>query len=343
VWAARSDGALLSLTHNPGGGVRAWTRHDLQASADNVRGFGRVESIACIPEGDEDGVYLVVLRGADRFFERMAYRLLPPVVAADDVPPGEPVVDDHRYAIHLDQAASYNGRIDEEVSIVTGVAAGESIEIVVANDPAALAEGDTIQLDDPEGIEPYTLELTSDDGGGAWTAQVMGRDMTDLTGETFTHLWRCSNSVTGLNHLIGEDVTALVGGVVVEGLSVVAGTCDLGAPAPIAHVGLAFDWEAQGLPSPRDRTRTKTTTEVMIEAMRVGNFEAGQALLTPEGEAADLREAPTTQLLNGVPVRTRDPFTVSGSWAQAGSVALRGSDPLPIEIYSVTKEVTLGG
>jgi hypothetical protein len=53
VWAARADGALLSLTYT--GETWGWARHDTN---------GMVTNICSVPEGDEDAVYMVVARPA---------------------------------------------------------------------------------------------------------------------------------------------------------------------------------------------------------------------------------------------------------------------------------------
>lgn len=69
VWAVLADGSLLSLTYSGDGW--GWARHDTD---------GLVESICCIPEGEEDAVYLVVHRTVDgasvRYVERMTSRVL---------------------------------------------------------------------------------------------------------------------------------------------------------------------------------------------------------------------------------------------------------------------------
>lgn len=67
VWAVRADGVLLSMTL--GENNAAWTRHDTD---------GEAQSVCAIPEGNEDGVYLVVKRTIDgvvkRYVERMVDR-----------------------------------------------------------------------------------------------------------------------------------------------------------------------------------------------------------------------------------------------------------------------------
>lgn len=71
IWCAMTDGTLLGLTYMPEQAVSAWHRHDTVN--------GAFESVAVVPEGDEDILYAVVRRtinGATvRFIERMHERL----------------------------------------------------------------------------------------------------------------------------------------------------------------------------------------------------------------------------------------------------------------------------
>lgn len=64
VWFISSGGKLLGLTYIPEQQVGAWHQHVTQD--------GTFESVAVVPEGDEDVVYVVVKRGDDRFVERLA-------------------------------------------------------------------------------------------------------------------------------------------------------------------------------------------------------------------------------------------------------------------------------
>lgn len=69
LWFVSSDGSLLGLTYIPEQKVDAWHRHTTD---------GAFESVASVPEGDEDHLYAVVRRNVNgrtvRFIERMADR-----------------------------------------------------------------------------------------------------------------------------------------------------------------------------------------------------------------------------------------------------------------------------
>lgn len=60
VWAVLSNGLLLSFTFSRETSVAGWAWHDTGVKADGSR--DSVVSVCCVPEGDEDAVYLVVSR-----------------------------------------------------------------------------------------------------------------------------------------------------------------------------------------------------------------------------------------------------------------------------------------
>jgi len=74
----RNDGTLLSLAYVREIGVTAWSRNDTS---------GSFESVCCVPEGDEDAVYVVVNRTVNgstvRYIERLADRLASVPVLVD--------------------------------------------------------------------------------------------------------------------------------------------------------------------------------------------------------------------------------------------------------------------
>src|SRR5690606_20183121 len=87
LWAVRSDGAVLSFTHNPTMQVEAWALHTLA---------GEAYSVAVRSEGDEDGVYFVVNYGGTYQVERFAKRIF----------------TDIRDAVFLDRSVTYDGLED---------------------------------------------------------------------------------------------------------------------------------------------------------------------------------------------------------------------------------------
>lgn len=71
LWFVSSSGELLSLSYIPEEAVGAWSWHDSPGAT--------FESVACVAEGGEDRVYVVVQRDGNRYIERMA------AMAVDDI------------------------------------------------------------------------------------------------------------------------------------------------------------------------------------------------------------------------------------------------------------------
>jgi hypothetical protein len=105
IWAARSDGVLLSCTYVREQQILAWAHHDLNG--------GFVESVAAIPENGEYAVYAVVRRqlsnGTNRYIERISSRIWQgpsgAVAAGTANAMGDPID-----ATYLDCFSKYDGR-----------------------------------------------------------------------------------------------------------------------------------------------------------------------------------------------------------------------------------------
>ena len=68
VWCVSSSGKLLGVTYLPEEGIGAWHQHTTPAA-------GLFESVAVIPEGDEDAVYVIVNRSIGGISARYVERL----------------------------------------------------------------------------------------------------------------------------------------------------------------------------------------------------------------------------------------------------------------------------
>ena len=115
IWCAMTDGSLLGLTYMPEQAVSAWHRHDTIN--------GAFESVAVVPEGDEDILYAVVRRtinGATvRFIERMHERLY----------------NGLENCFHVDAGATYEG---QETQTISGLGYLEGCEVAILADGAVL-------------------------------------------------------------------------------------------------------------------------------------------------------------------------------------------------------------
>lgn len=66
IWVVLDNGKLLSLTYNREHQVWGWTEHEMS---------GRVESVACVPEGGSDATYFIVVRNIGGQVRRYVERL----------------------------------------------------------------------------------------------------------------------------------------------------------------------------------------------------------------------------------------------------------------------------
>lgn len=119
VWAVSSSGDLLSATYIPAQNVLGWARHSTY--------MGQFESVAVIPEGREDSVYVVVRRlvGGQyyRLVERFRSRNFPSIEDAFVVDCG----------VTVDVRGS-----DQTVNEVTGLEHLEGFEVAILADGAVM-------------------------------------------------------------------------------------------------------------------------------------------------------------------------------------------------------------
>ena len=143
IWCAMSDGSLLGLTYMPEQAVSAWHRHDTEN--------GAFESVAVVPEGDEDTLYAVVRRKINgqtvRYVERMHERLYKGL----------------ENCFHVDCGATYEGA---EIQTVTGLGHLEGFEVAILADGAVLPRrkvvGGKITLEVPAQKIHIGLPITSE-------------------------------------------------------------------------------------------------------------------------------------------------------------------------------------
>lgn len=331
VWLVLDDGAFLSFTYNRAQQVWAWARHDTD---------GLVEACSCIPEGTEDALYLVVARTVGgvtrRFIERMSTRL----------------VLDVREGVFLDSSLSYDGRnTTAKTMTVTGGSAWEPDELVTvtasASSFAASNVGDLVVINpDGDGSDelgsPVPLVITAYTSATVVTAR-LDAPLPAAYRATATTSWALAvDAYTGLDHLEGRDVYALADGIPAGPFTVSGGAVTLDEPAAVVHIGLPYDQEVETLDflGP-PKTQWKAVEKVMleVEASR-GELQVGETL----DSLYTWRNRRVDHGYGVVPLETLDAeVRVSSKWQRAGRVAIRNSEPTPVTILAVTREVAVGG
>lgn len=245
LWFISSNGLLLGLTYVPEQQIAAWHKHSTD---------GLFESVACVAEGDEDVLYVIVKRTIDgntvRYVERMA-----------------------------------TGRLD-------------------------VAREDGFFVD---------CGLTYD-GAAATT-------------------------ISGLDHLEGEEVAILADGCVQPRQTVTSGTITLDHAAELVHVGLPIQANLQTLPLAAQidngfgMGRVKNLHSAIIRV-----YQSGSLYLGPDADNLTEAKWRTTELIGDPPgLRTGEiEAYVTPKWAGSGQLYIRQSDPLPLTVVSVTLDVSIG-
>lgn len=348
IWAVRSDGVLLGLTYIKEQEIWGWHRHDFE------NGF--VENVCCIPNGDEDDLYLIIKRTINgvekRYVEKLATR----------------VVSDIKQSIFMDSALSYDGTNYDLTSFMTLSGSGWTYQdplTITANVAtfSAANVGESIILTGPDGtIIRFAL-----------TAFISSSQMTGLPDKTVPVNMRSTlistwalgaKDLSGLWSLEGQNVAVVGDGFVigspnndayVEQYVVTDGKLTLPKTYGVIHVGIPFisDIETLDIDTPNAATistyfKKVDSVAASVEATR--GFFAG--IMSPEEDPSNITVPPSAinplKNLFECKVRNLEPMdqpvslttdvvtvSVSTTWNRNGGVFIRQVDPMPLTILSI--------
>lgn len=338
VWYVRDDGVLLGLTYNPKQQLVGWHWHDTD---------GFVESIACIPEGQEDALYMVVRRTINgvqkRYIERMASRQI------------QSIED----AFFVDSGLTYDGRNADHTKTMTLTGGVDWLYPEVLTMKAVGHEPFTAGS---VGVE-YSLNTASTDENGDPSKDIVRVEVVgfidtttvsvklliicpDSLRETAVSTWaRQVQALSGLDHLEGKTVSILADGSVHPQRQVVNGEILLQEPAGIVHAGLQYfsDMETLDLElkdsneTIRDKRVAVTSLTILAEESRGILAGTDKNHLYENKFERDNYEQPI-ELLTG-----RAEIAIANKWDGNGRIFIRQADPLPLSVLAVIPEVTIGG
>lgn len=334
VWFISSSGNLLGLTYVPEQQIGAWHRHDTT--------HGVFESCACIAEGTEDVLYVVVRRlinGAYvRYIERMKI--------------GNRKYDDPTDAFFVDAGLSYDGT---NVAATTMTATtgtdwypGDVITLTDSSASFVIGDiGDEIVITGTDGYK-YRFRIVAVPAANTATVNV-DRFVPATSGirAVATTAWAWArNTFSGLTHLEGETVNVLMDGAVSPQKVVAGGSVTLDVPATVVHIGLPIIADLETLPLAAQvdlgfgQGRVKNVNKAWLRVYRSSGVWVGP-------DSSHLVEAKhrTVEVYGDPPeLRTGDvEIMLTPSWASGGQVFIRQIDPLPLMAVSLTMEISIGG
>lgn len=153
-----------------------------------------------------------------------------------------------------------------------------------------------------------------------------------------------TDTITGLYHLTGETVNALVDGNVVKDLTVSAGSVTLPYEGEKVHIGLQITADLETLP-----------IVLQAEALMQGQAKNVNRVAMRVDKSRGIWAGPDADNLTELAMRTSEAWgaptnlateevdmTLLGDWNQDGAVFIRQEDPLPLSILSMVLEVAEG-
>lgn len=331
VWACRSDGALLGMTYLREHQVWGWHRHDTTD--------GQFEQVCCVPEGDEDAVYVVVCREVDgssvRYVERMATRRVADVVDA----------------FFVDAGLSYDGR-NADAGLTMTLSGGSTWsfteDLTLTSSASFFAEaeiGNAIVLT----VDGVTLRLTITAYSSATEVTVRAdRNVPEPFRDTAIADWsRAVDVVAGLDHLEGCTVSVLADGNVEPQAVVADGQITLQRPCSVIHVGLPItaDIETLNMDMPpgaggtlADKPKLITRVSLLVESSR-GIYVGPDAehLFEHKQRETENYGDPIALATGAIEV------PVESVWNDNGRIFIRQADPLPLTVLAAVPSLTAGG
>jgi hypothetical protein len=348
VWCVREDGVLLGMTYLRKQELIAWHRHQTA---------GYVESVVCVPEGQEDVLYMVVVRSIEgvtkRYIERLQSRDIPLI-------PGT-LTRDVAQAYFVDCGLSYQGwnTTATTYTLSSGVDwVYPEVLTLTSSSGTGFAPGDVgkqIHMRGPFTLDVVHLDIVAYNGPGdvdVIPASIVPEDLRNVA----TTRWAVAlKTFGGLAHLEGSSVAILADGNVVsandpEGLPlnlvVVGGSVTLPDPAAVVHIGLPYtsDLETlrinvQGQQTLNDKHQTVNSVTLVVDESR-GIFASsgeGKELWELKQREFEDYNSPTEMLSNAARI------DIPNDWDGQGQVFIRQVDPLPLTVLAIIPELTIAG
>ena len=328
VWGRRTDGALLAFTIIKEEKVFAWSQHWTK---------GLFDDIVTVKESNIDVPYVTVKRYLNgrwvKTFERMASREF---VDVEEV-----------WCLDCALTVPYTY---PEATIQVSAAGTEGGTVTITADGAVFDSGDVDSILRVGGgkfrISVYNDSQTVTAVCLRPISVVLPEDSDEMPLPSSAGEWSLDapvSTISGLWHLEGEAVSALVDGNVVRNLTVSGGEVTLPSAGTAIVIGLPYTCRAKTLPnsSPQDiiedNRKRVIGTAVRINDTRGLKVGASLDSLYPMKERTNELIGEPTRLQNGIKY-----VTIEASFDEEGQTYYVQEDPLPASILGFVEHVDVG-
>lgn len=323
LWCVSSTGKLLGMTYLPEQQIASWHQH-LTGATDAF------ESICVIAENNEDMLYAVVRRtingATKRYIERLHTRLYS--TQAD--------------AFYVDSGVTYDGNASGAIKNGTYTVSGTTVTCTITSHGLTNQQSYWFAFSDanygslPSGSK-YQITVVD-----ANTFTLVVPAQTSASG-TVSYL---PNIISGLTWLEGSTVNILADGAVMPAQAVTGGTITLSVGVSKAQIGLPITAQlqtppvAQALDPAYLQGRAKNVNKVFLRAYRSSGVYAGPDFNNLVQYAQRGNEPYGTP-----PALVSDEIEIvlDNEWGMSGQVCVQQTDPLPLDLVSMTAEIAIGG
>lgn len=312
IYAVDNDGDLIVGAYQRDQNVIGWTKYTTD---------GSYESIATIPNGAEDEIYVIVNRTIDgataRYIERFTFQ------------EGDSQLDgfSDSYLTYSDPKAIYAiSKADPGVVTTTsahGFSNGDKIKIVAAGGMTEVNLNTYVVAN----VTSTTFELNDEYG-----ANIDTTGFTDYTSGGNVH--KLVTTVSGLSHLEGETVEIKADGAVHANKVVTSGAVTLDTDSYNVTVGLPYTTTietlnlqfntGEGIMQGQAQRRARTIVRVYNSTLPILN----DTNFIPSRDGADLMD-------QSVPLYTGDLEYSATTWTTTGIVKFTVSEPLPFILQGI--------
>ena len=338
VWAVRSDGMLLGLTYVREHDIWSWHRHQTD---------GLIEDVCVVPEGNEDAVYLKVVRTTGRGSLRYVERMKKPALGID--------------AHQVDSGIIWDGRAGAGTASTITLAdpsglwnqTSPYIQATISAGYPTMSAGDVlIARDASSNAVRLTLLSTGPAGaGGVWNTTANKAVPAGLqSGAIAAAQWDWAPLSFTAAHLPNKTLSILGdGSVQAQRLTDGSGVFTMPYPSAVVHAGLPYNCDLVTLdleqpPSSGETllNKSKIVTQVDLALQDSLGVWAGpdltalRELKNPNQPAAAPGVAPTR--MTGT-----FPLNIPSRSGRPGRCAIRVSDPVPATVLAIIPTVTVGG
>lgn len=243
IWAAKTNGELVGMTIEDAESISGWHRHSTQ---------GEVISVASVPRDKKyNQFWICVKRGDDYFMEYLIDESDFPLRddyftgdrSADNITFENLIFEAQKEYVHLDSALTYDGLragVDASATLTPAATTGTGITFTASASVFSSSDvGRELWRKSTTGAETGRAIITDYTSGTVVECTIL-EDFDATTAIPAGEWYFTADTLIGLDHLEGYEVSVVTDGGQHPVRTVTDGTITLDAQSSVVHVGLSY-------------------------------------------------------------------------------------------------------